>query len=122
MALATARRCAGLSLFAAPLGALAIAASPAAAAGLTDSGDINNPCPKASGVHRVISAVGRGATCAEAGGLMRAWTKAHKPKRFRNYRCGEVKRTTIAFEGGRRWFATWQCVGGGQRYVIWTRY
>jgi hypothetical protein len=122
MALAIARRCAGLSLLAAPLGALAIAAAPAAAANIADSGDINNPCPKASGVHRVISAAGPGATCAQAPRLMRAWTKAHKPKRFRNYRCGEVKRTTIAFEGGRRWFATWQCARGGQTYVIWTRY
>lgn len=122
MALPTARRCAGLSLLAAPLGALAFAASPAAAAGITDSGNITNPCPKASGTQRVISAVGSGATCAKAGPLMRAWTKAHQPRKFRSYRCGEVKRTSTAFEGGRRWFATWQCVGRGQTYVIWTRY
>jgi hypothetical protein len=122
MPLFSARRCAGLTVLAAPLGVLAIAASPAAAASITDSGDINNPCPKISGTQRVISAVGSGATCAKAGKLMPAWNKAHRPKKFRSYRCGEVKRTTIAFEGGRRWFATWQCVGGGQTYVIWTRY
>lgn len=122
MALALARRCAGLSLLVAPLGALAIAASPAAAAGITDSGNITNPCPKASGTQRVFSAAGTGATCAHGVPLMRAWTKAHKPKQFRGYRCGEVKRTTVAFEGGRRWFATWQCASAGKTYVIWTRY
>src|ERR1044072_3788367 len=122
MVLFSARRCAGLSLLSAPLGALALGAAPAGAAGITDSGNITNPCPKASGTQRVISAAGTGATCATAGGLMRAWTKDHQPKQFRNYRCGEVKRTTVAFEGGRRWFATWQCARGGQTYVIWTRY
>jgi hypothetical protein len=122
MALASARRCAGLTFLAAPLGALAIAVAPAAAANIADSGNITNPCPKSSGVHRVFSAAGKGATCAQAPRVMRAWTKAHKPKRFRGYRCGEVKRTTLAFEGGRRWFATWQCARAGQTYVIWTRY
>lgn len=122
MASPLARRCAGLSLIAAPLGALAIAASPAAASGITDSGNITNPCPKASGTQRVFSAAGTGATCTQGVPLMRAWTKAHKPRTFRSYTCGEVKRTTVAFEGGRRWFATWQCARGPVTYVIWTRY
>lgn len=115
-----ARRCAGLSLLAAPLGALAIAAAPAGAA----SGDIHGVCPKASTSQRVIAAAGAGGTCTTGVPLMKAWTKAKKPKLFRSYVCGEVKRTQVGFHADKRWFATWQCVQGGGKatYTIWTRY
>jgi hypothetical protein len=120
MPLPSARRCAGLSLLAAPLGALAIAASPAAAA---TSGDVNNVCPWGSNDHRVISRSGPDSSCREGVPVMKAWVKAHKPKQFRNYRCGEVKGTHIGFTEGFRWFATWQCRrSGGATYTIWTRY
>jgi hypothetical protein len=109
-----------LPLLAVPLGALAIAAAPAGAA----SGDIHGVCPKGSNNHRVISATGPQASCATAVPTMKAWTKAKKPKLFRSYICGEVKRTKIGFHADKRWFATWQCVMGGKQatYTIWTRY
>jgi len=120
MALHPARRCAGLSLFAASLGALAIAASPAAAA----SGDIKNVCKAGTNNQRVISFNGPGASCSEGVAVMKAWTKAKKPKRFENFRCGEVKQTIIGFHANKRWFATWACNRDGHAaaYTIWTRY
>ncbi len=118
MALASARRRAGLTLLAAPLGALALAAAPAGAA----SGDIHGVCPKGTNSHRVISVYD--ATCPTAVRTMVAWTKAGRPKRFHSTVCGEVKRTKVAFHADKRWFATWQCVqrGGRATYTIWTRY
>jgi len=115
---ALARRCAGLSLLAAPLGALAIAASPAAA-----SGDIHHVCAKGTNNQRVISFAGPGAKCATGVPLMKAWTKAKKPKLFRTYVCGEVAKTKVGFHADKRWFATWQCVQAKRvTYTIWTRY
>ena len=121
MALLPARRSAGL-LLAAPLGALAIAASPAAAA---TSGDIKGVCKAGTNNQRVISFNGPRGSCVEGVPLMKDWLKAGKPKRFeRFYRCGEVKTTNIGFYDDKRWFATWACsrVGGAASYTIWTRY
>ncbi len=119
MALASAaRRCAGPILLA-PLVVLAIAASPASAASV----DIPNVCPKGSNNQQIISTGGPTARCAEGVPLMKAWVAAKKPKQFRSYVCGEVKKTTIGFHADKRWFATWQCLRAGVRgYTIWTRY
>jgi hypothetical protein len=109
-----------LSLLAVPLGALALAAAPAGAA----SADIHGVCAKGSNHQRVISAAGPMARCAVGVPTMKAWTKAKRPKLFRSFVCGEVKRTKIGFHADKRWFATWQCVMGGGKatYTIWTRY
>jgi len=112
-----ARRTAGLSLLAAPLGALAFAAGPAAAA----SGNVAGVCT--AGSQRIISQAGSAATCAKGVPLMNAWRTGGKPKRFRSYVCGEVKKTKVAFHDDKRWFATWQCAQGSRAtYTIWTRY
>ncbi|MGE4086354.1 MAG: hypothetical protein AB7H93_25485 [Vicinamibacterales bacterium] len=119
MASALARRCAGLSLIGASVGALAFAAPPAIAA----SNDIAHVCSKGSSKQRLISFAGPNAGCATGVPVMKAWTKAGKPKLFRSYVCGEVKRTKVGFHADKRWFATWQCVQAGRTtYTIWTRY
>jgi hypothetical protein len=119
MASHLARRSIGLTLIASPLCALAIAASPAAAA----SGDIRNVCQKGTNSQRVISLSGARATCAEGVPVLNAWRKADRPKRFRSFTCGEVKATKIGFHAKKRWFATDQCVNrAGIKYILWTRY